>query len=105
MIRFPLWVIRLFGDKNEPCLRYACDADGYVLSFDRLDIALEHLPDNPALGMLVHRLTYDEIATLVADMHEFSVPGICLNPRISGDCGVVIPLNQLDAALNEPESD
>jgi hypothetical protein len=101
MIQLPIWVIRLHYGENAPCIRYLCDERGYVAAFGDSESALAYLVNAPA-GAVVHRLERNEAVLLIADMHEFNVPGICLDPLPGRGCRVILPLEALAAALIEP---
>jgi hypothetical protein len=101
MTSFPRWLIRLHGRRTETCLRYACDAQGHVIGFEELESALDYLAKNLQAEMAIHRLKPVEAILLVADMHEFKVPGMCVNPSPEGICGAIVSLEALAAALNE----
>jgi len=99
MIKFPLWVLTSLDQPDDPCRRYVCDDHGYLIGFDRLDFAIDHLTKNPHCRMGLHRLQLDEAVLLVADMYESHSPGLCLDPSAHG-CSKLVSIHGLVAALN-----
>ena len=102
MIAFPIWVIRL-THAGMASLRYACDEAGRVVAFVELDAAVDYLTAHNMPGMLIHRLKRAEALLLVADMHEYKVPAICLNPRSDGDGANIVPISALAGLLTESQ--
>ena len=100
MIKFPLWVLTSLDRAGDPCSRYVCDDHGYVIGFDRLDFAIDHLTRNPHCRIGLHQLRHDEAVLLLADMYESHSPGLCLDPSSDG-CAELVPIHTLVAALNE----
>jgi hypothetical protein len=99
MIKFPIWVLTSLDQASDPCGRYVCDHLGYVIGFDRLDFAIEHLTKNPHCRIGLHRLQHDEAVMLIADMYDSHSPGMCLDPSSHG-CAKRVPIQTLVAALN-----
>src|SRR5215211_1751068 len=97
MATFPRWIIRLQNGGKETCRRYECDREGHVIGFSTRMRAMTYLLANQKPGMQLNRLKPVEAFILLADMHEFDVKGMCVDPSPDGTCSVVMALSTLAA--------
>ena len=91
MLSFPLWVVRTpaVADGQLPFL---CDNFGWLLAFQIREDAMDRLRQHP--GTVLRWLSRREALFLLADMHSYHTPGVCLNPGQALNSGVFLLPNE-----------